>query len=80
MKYKKNPIIIEAFQWMVDKVPDWWIEPSKKFRINVITGSIIIPTLEGDHEAKVNDFIVKGTKGELYPVKPDIFLETYTKL
>lgn len=38
---------------------------------------LVIPTLEGNHLAKVGDYIIKGVKGEVYPCKPDIFLETY---
>ena len=36
-----------------------------------------IPTLEGLHLARENDWVIKGIKGELYPCKPDIFTETY---
>lgn len=27
--------------------------------------------------AKIDDYIIKGVKGEFYPCKPDIFEETY---
>ena len=37
----------------------------------------IIHTLEGDHLARKGDYIIRGVRGELYPCKPDIFLETY---
>lgn len=37
----------------------------------------LIPTLEGDHLARQDDFIIKGVKGEFYPCKPDIFDATY---
>jgi len=76
-KYRKKPVVIDAFQWTVDMVPDWWIEKSGKFMVNVKTGSVFIPTLEGTHEAKVGDFIIKGIQDELYPCKPDIFAATY---
>lgn len=36
-----------------------------------------IPTLEGIHTAKHGDWIIKGVKGEFYPIKPDIFVTTY---
>ncbi len=36
-----------------------------------------IETLEGTMKADVGDFIVTGVQGEQYPVKPDIFKETY---
>ena len=38
---------------------------------------IFIETLEGNMEAKVGDYIIKGVRGELYPCRKDIFLETY---
>ena len=76
-KYRKKPVVIEAFQWTIDQVPDWWILKSGNFIVDVNSGSVFIPTLEGTHEAKVNDFIIQGVKGELYPCKPDIFEMTY---
>jgi hypothetical protein len=41
---------------------------------------MIIPTLEGQHLAKHGDWIVKGIKGEFYPVKPDIFEKSYEQV
>lgn len=38
---------------------------------------IRIKTLEGTMAATLGDFIVRGVKGEFYPVKPDIFALTY---
>lgn len=40
-------------------------------------GKITIETLEGDMTASINDWIIKGIKGEFYPCKPDIFEATY---
>jgi hypothetical protein len=39
-----------------------------------------IETLEGWMHANVGDWIVMGVKGEVYPVKPDIFEQTYEKV
>ena len=75
-KYRKKPVVIEAFQWTNEKVPDWWVA-AEGVTVNVDTGSAFIPTLEGTHEAKVNDYIIQGIKGEIYPCKPDIFHATY---
>lgn len=36
-----------------------------------------IPMLEGDHLAKHGDYIIKGVRGEFYPIKEHIFRETY---
>ncbi len=38
---------------------------------------LVIPTLVGNHLAKVGDYIIKGVKGEFYPCKSDIFEQTY---
>ncbi|MFA6307078.1 MAG: hypothetical protein WC639_04715 [Patescibacteria group bacterium] len=83
MKFQKKPVVIEAIQWTganlgeirvfmspnYPRCPDW--ESEKK---NV---SLFIDTLEGTHEAKQGDWIIKGVKGEFYPCKPDIFAMTY---
>jgi hypothetical protein len=36
-----------------------------------------VNTLEGTHLVRLNDWIIQGVKGELYPCKPDIFEATY---
>jgi len=52
-------------------------------KLPVIVGAIQMPedfevdTLEGTHSAKAGDYLLKGVRGELYPVKKDIFEETY---
>lgn len=42
------------------------------------SSEIILRGLHGDLVGSKNDFIVKGISGELYPVKPDIFSNTYS--
>lgn len=39
-----------------------------------------IETLEGGHIVCPGDWIITGTKGEHWPVKPDIFAETYEEV
>lgn len=41
------------------------------------THTIAIRTLEGVVYASKDDFVIQGVKGEFYPCKPDIFVETY---
>ena len=41
---------------------------------------LVIHTLEGDMEASIGDYIIKGVKGEFYPCKPDIFAKTYEEV
>lgn len=80
MKYRKKPIIIEAIHFNGgnhEQIYDW----AEEHNVHIIcaqgTQDIVIPTLEGDHIAKVGDYIIKGVKGEFYPCKPDIFEMTY---
>lgn len=39
--------------------------------------TIAISTLEGTMRADLDDWIIRGVKGEFYPCKPDIFAATY---
>jgi hypothetical protein len=41
------------------------------------TIGLVIPTFEGEMLARVNDWVIRGIKNELYPCKPDIFAATY---
>lgn len=81
-KYRKKPVVIEARQFRFDS--DW--EALAKWCGGVLKPTtekgptIVIPTLEGDHEALLRDHIIKGIKGEFYPCKPDIFEATYEKV
>lgn len=88
MKFRKKPVVIEAIQW--DDTPETFdrikelegkiTDPSKMIVWHTVHGFLNIPTLEGDHTAKVGDWIIKGVKGEFYPCKPDIFEQTYEKV
>lgn len=42
-----------------------------------LPGGLIIKTLEGEHQASIGDWIIKGVQGEHYPCKPDVFADTY---
>jgi hypothetical protein len=82
-KYRKKPVVIEAAQWVGDTLSealDFCREnglPSFEICERTGKGGLIIPTLEGDHIARKEDYIIKGVKGELYPCKLDIFEATY---
>jgi len=81
VKYRKKPVIVEAMQF-TDKTKDQvfcWIAGTQHYADSDEKGEpvLVIGTLEGDHTARVGDWIVKGVKGEYYPCKPDIFDMTY---
>lgn len=76
LNYRKKPVVIQAFRWTIDEVPDWWTARAD-ITIDVVSGDAFIPTLEGEMRASVGDYIIRGVKGEIYPCKPDIFAVTY---
>ena len=59
--------------------------PKYRKKATLVTATIVdtpqyIATLEGVSEARVGDYLVTGTKGEQWFVKPDIFKKTYDKV
>lgn len=84
-KYRKKPVVIEAFQWNMEtaadlsRCPEWFRKAFKEGTVqkDIASFGVIIKTLEGDHRADAGDYIIQGVKGELYPCKPDIFQLTY---
>ena len=74
-KYRKKPVIIEAVQWNGKNLTE--IDNFVGGSLKIEGSSFVIHTLEGDMEASINDYIIKGVNGEFYPCKPDIFDKTY---
>ena len=78
-KFRKKPIVIEAIQYIGSNKQEIIDFTEGKAMTNTCYSHLTIPTLEGNHKADVNDWIIKGVKGE-YPCKPDIFQETYEEV
>lgn len=79
MKYRKKPVVIEAFRFGFDVIPEWFLDKLTADQLSTYHDlqSCEIVTLEGTMRADRGDFIIQGVKGELYPIKPDIFEATY---
>jgi len=88
MKYRKKPVVIEAFQMTAarrasnEEWPNWlhaaWDTPIEEpGSLYLAASALCISTLEGAHTVSVDDWIIQGVQGELYPCKPDIFEQTY---
>lgn len=92
VQYRKKPVVVEAFQITrdVDSIaPPWFVQAvvdEKVFIDRVLVDGHIgvcgctIETLEGNHRAKIGDYVIRGVAGELYPCKPEIFQKTYEKV
>jgi len=84
-KYRKKPVIIEAFQCGEDKEPEWFSKEIQKDNILIMKScdniiGYVIKTLEGNMQAFNGDYIIKDIQGEIYPCKPDIFEATYERI
>ena len=94
MKFRKKPVVIEAFHMTSEAGmasstwPEWL---SVAYRKGVKEGglwldrssssrSFLIGTAEGVHQVTWGDWIIQGIKGEIYPCKNDIFEATYEKV
>ncbi len=83
MKFRKKPVIVDAWQWNGTTLEDAKDFCKKNGLPDFHIGSygygtgLVIPTLEGNHLAIKGDWIIRGVEGEYYPCKPDIFEKTY---
>jgi hypothetical protein len=86
-KFRKKPVVIEAIK--VSEIlkilneshcglQEIWIQENVDKGI-IVFGSnyILVKTSEGLMKADIDDYIIQGIQGEIYPCKPDIFEKTY---
>jgi len=90
-KFRNKPVVIEAFHWTRDihALTAWLEEITVRPPLGEPRGAPIFPvarggalfleieTLDGTMTVAVDDWIIRGVKGEFYPCKPDIFAATY---
>jgi hypothetical protein len=65
-KYRKKPVVIEAFQFKVtefDDVPDWFLYGIGDREITIFDDRCEIKTLEGVMSGNVGDWIIQGVNG-----------------
>lgn len=87
MKYRSKIVEIEAIQWdgigiHSDVYPMWLKEavskdPGANGSVVRMDDTLRINTLEGVMICSPNDWIIRGTEGELYPCKPSVFARKY---
>ena len=93
-KYRKKPVVIEAYKFdrvgtPLEREPQdvgYYRNPRMDGQRECQNCKRImhdhgwIDTLEGGHIVCPGDWIITGVKGEKYPCKPDIFEATYEKV
>lgn len=91
MKFRKKPIVIEAFifgyhvepKWFQDAVKDGVVRYEWRGSTEGVhpPDGLLIKTLEGEYRSSYgSEYIIQGVKGEIYPCKSDIFEATYEQV
>jgi len=87
-KHRKKPVIVKAlvftdeparlieFSKFINGKTDW-LKISYEDRENP---QMTIDNSKGAMQASIGDYVVKGSNGEFYPVKADVFKETYEQV
>lgn len=80
--FRKKPINVEAIQYVGGfmswhDIRDFVGKALFPYMIEPNSEDIMIETEEGRMRAHVGDWIVKGSFGEFWPVKKEIFEATY---
>lgn len=87
-KFKKKPVVIEAFQMTKERQfdnTDWppWLHEAWNKHMETVgalyreDGLMMIQTMEGNLVVKEDNWIIQGVQGEIYPCDPVIFGQTY---
>lgn len=95
-KFRKRPIVIEAFQITRERREnnvDWpeWLHEAWNKQSNEIgsvyqtipgteNGSLSVRSIEGEESISWDSWVIQGIKGELYPCSDDIFKLTYERV
>lgn len=94
MKYRKKPVVIEAFKYEgflksefgTSTLPEWALEAFANGILHYEhvayseIPELFVYTLEGKHLVRNGDYIIKGACGELYNCREDIFESTYEEV
>lgn len=88
--YRKKPVVIEAIQFNGNTNRQEIVEfvgkelKTEEYSTTAYEAghgapyfSLTIETMEGNMQAKPNDWIIKGVNGEFYPCDQDVFQKCY---
>jgi hypothetical protein len=79
-KYRKKPVVVEAWQAVFGCMPDWILQAEKDDMVRLNLTEVYDYLHSTWIRYEIGDYIVKGTRGELYPVKKEVFEETYEEV
>lgn len=79
--YTKKPLSVQAVRWTGDNTDEIIDFGGTVDGYNIISdigkSYLVVRTLEGDMKISTGDYVIRGTSGEYYPCKPDIFEKIY---
>ena len=92
--YRKKPIVIEARRFDLEAskqagtLREGWMTALERWCGGSIRGTRLIPedrllqiyTPEGEMNARVGDWIIKGVNGEFFVCRPGVFEATYEEV
>ena len=76
-RFRKLPVEVEAVQWFKEGDHPAVENYSHSDGYQGNDWFPVVSTLEGRMRVTPGDWIVTGVLGEVYPVKPEIFAQTY---
>lgn len=79
IRVRKRPVVVDAFRYTgnnADAVASWVGADAAV----TLDGDLVIRTYEGDHRADPGDWVMRGTLGEHYPIRPAVFDSVYDEV
>lgn len=86
-KFRKLPVVIEAVKWTGDNVEEVQtltgfgyfqaVDPEDRTDDPDITAAVLDTLHSTWVGVKTGQWVIKGVKGEFYPIAPDVLAETY---
>lgn len=77
MKYRKKPIVVDAFKFRIDNVPDWFMDKVSSNEIITTETECSIHTSDGWMVGQKGNYILKDITGKIYPCNADVFEMIY---
>lgn len=86
MAYRKIPVEVHAVKCVdrdaMEFCAEWVTKHGGRMTVSGANRKVkhpfgLIFTLEGTMTVRQGDYVVRGVAGEFYPVRPDIFEQTY---
>jgi hypothetical protein len=79
--YRKKPVVIEAVRYTGANIAEIWDAFTAEHVYGPVDGvdghPAYVETGGGRVVVNPGDWVIRGTAGELYPCRPEIFEETY---